>query len=203
MLIVALAAVFLQKGSRVSFIRPAPWATPSEHSTSYASSTSSSPFDPPLLVSLAALRGWCFATLTFGLGYHMTRNLVQVKGYFYLLILLGVIVSIYGIYQTPDEIKKLMAEDPDYASRYITSFYASSSGAGQMRTFSTFVSAAAFGGTLANVIIFAVALLSAPDAPKWERRLIFLCVLPMTYGMILSGSRTSLITLGVGLVLIA
>ncbi len=203
MLIVALAAVFLQKGSRVSFIPPSSVGKALRLLYFICFIYLVIPFDPPLLVSLAALRGWCFATLTFGLGYHMTRNLAQVKGYFYLLILLGVVVSIYGMFQTPEEIKKLMAEDPDYASRYITSFYASSSGAGQMRTFSTFVSAAAFGGTLANVIIFAVALLSAPEAPKWERRLIFLCVLPMTYGMILSGSRTSLITLGVGLVLIA
>lgn len=203
MLIVALAFVFLQKADGQSFIPPGSVGNALRLLYFTCFLYLLIPFDPPLLVSLAALRGWCFATLTFGLGYHLTRNLTQVKGYFYILILLGVIVSIYGMRQSPEEIKKLIADDPDYASRYITSFYASSSGAGQMRTFSTFVSAAAFGSTLANVIIFAVALLSSPDTSKTERRIILLSILPMTYGMILSGSRTSLITLGVGLLLIA
>ena len=203
MLIVALAAAFIQKGSKESFIPPGAVGNALRFLYFVCFIYLLIPFDPPLLVSLAALRGWCFATLTFGLGYHLTRNLAQVKGYFYILLVLGVIVSIYGMGQSPDEIKKLIDTDPDYATRYLTSFYASSSGAGQMRTFSTFVSAAAFGSTLTNVIIFAVALLSAPESSKWERRIIALSILPMTYGMILSGSRTSLVTLGVGLLLIA
>ena len=114
-------------------------------------------------------------------------------------IVLGVIVSLYGMRQTPDEIKRLMESDPDYAQRYITSFYASKEGEGQMRVFSTFVSAAAFGSTVANVVISAVALMSATETSRREKRLIMLAILPMVYGMVLSGSRTSLITLGVGL----
>jgi hypothetical protein len=161
------------------------------------------PFGPPLLMSVAALRGWCFATLMYTLGYNMTRSLAQVKGYFYVLIILGVITAAYGIRQSPTEIERRMQEDEQYAARLKGTYYSTQSGQAQLRVFSTFVSAGVFGSVMAHVIIFAVALLSEERAPKTERILLVLAILPMAYGLLLTGARSALVTLGVGFALAA
>ena len=64
------------------------------------------PGGPPLLVGVAALRGWCFASLMYCLGFHLTQSVTQIKGYFYVLVMLGVMTAIYGIRQSPEEIQR-------------------------------------------------------------------------------------------------
>jgi hypothetical protein len=53
------------------------------------------------------------------------------------------------------------------------------------------------------VSMFAIALISEKEAPRLERGLLGLALLPMTYAVVLSGSRSPLIMLGVGLLIIA
>jgi hypothetical protein len=159
------------------------------------------PLGPPKLVSLAAARGWCFATLMFCLGYHLTQSVAQVKGYFYVLVLLGLATAFYGMRQSPAEIARMAAEDELFAARYVNVHYVTSQGA-QLRVFSTFVSAGAFGATLAYVVVFAAALFSDPKAPKLERWLLLAATIPLVYGILLSGSRTSFVLLACGLLLV-
>ncbi len=78
------------------------------------------PDRPPFLISVAAIRGWCFATLMFSLGYWLTKSITQVKGYFYVLILLGLVTAGYGLRQTPAEFEKQAEEDENFAERYNT-----------------------------------------------------------------------------------
>jgi hypothetical protein len=161
------------------------------------------PFGPPLLMSVAALRGWCFATLMYSLGYNMTRSLAQVKGYFYVLIILGVMTATYGIRQSPEEIEQRMQQDEQFAARLKGTYYSTETGRVQLRVFSTFVSSGVFGSVMAYVIIFTVALMSEDGAPKRERLLLGLAVVPMAYALMLTGARSALVTLGIGFVIAA
>ena len=160
------------------------------------------PLGPPFIVSLAAVRGWCFATLMFCLGYQLTQDIQQVRGYFYFLIILGLVTAGYGLRQTPAEVERMIQTDENYAERYQNTYYATSKGR-QLRVFSTFVSSGAFGGTMAYVTIFAIVLLSDPKVSKRERLLLLAAVVPIAYAMVLSGARSALVSLGFGFVIIA
>ncbi len=161
------------------------------------------PLGPPWLVSLAALRGWCFASLMYALGFHMTRSPRQVKGYFYVLILLGVLTAAYGLRQSPEEINRRMQEDPLFAQRLKGTYYDTESGKVQLRVFSTFVTSGVFGSVMSYVMILALVLLGDKDVSKYERLLLMAAMAPMAYGLVLSGARTALVMLAVGFGVIA
>lgn len=160
------------------------------------------PMGVPLVISLASLRGWCFATLMFSLGYQLTKSVSQVKSYFYVLIVLGLITAAYGLQQTPQEVEQEMEDNPVFAERYAQTYYQTSKGR-QLRVFSTFVSSGAFGGTMAYVAIFALALATDKKTGKTERIILFLVTFPIAYAMLRSGARSALISFGVGFTVIA
>ncbi len=161
------------------------------------------PGGPPLLVGIAAMRGWCFASLMYCLGYHLTESVTQIKGYFYVLVLLGVLTAIYGIRQSPQEIQQRSVQDAHFAERYKGIYYATSSGRLELRRFSTFVSSGVFGGVMAFVSIFAISLFTDRKEGKTERTLLMLAILPLSYGLVLSGARSALIMLAAGFATIA
>ena len=161
------------------------------------------PFGVPWVAILSAFRGWCFIPLTFLLGYHLVRSVRQVEVYFWIIILLGALTGIYGAMQTPEEIRRLMAEDAEFAAKFFNTFYSNSKGESRLRAFSTFVTAAAFGGTMAYAVMFAVSRFSV-TGNSWKERIVLLaCAAPMAYGIVLSGSRTSMVMMALGLVLTA
>ena len=161
------------------------------------------PGGPPLLVAVAALRGWCFASLMYALGYHLTTNVSQIKGYFYVLTFLGVMTAVYGIRQSPEAIQKRFQEDAYFAERYKGIYYATSSGKLELRRFSTFVSSGVFGSVMAFVSVFAIVLITDPHESKTERILLVSSLLPMCYALVLSGARSALIMLMAGFATIA
>ena len=156
------------------------------------------PFGPPILMSIAALRGWCFASLMYILGYHMTRNLTQVTAYFYVLIVLGVITAIYGIRQNPEEVARMIQQDEFLAVRLQGTYFATEGGRAELRRFSTVVSSGVFGSVMAYVITFALALLTDEREKKWQKALVGAAILPMAYGLVLTGARSSMASLGIG-----
>lgn len=157
------------------------------------------PFGVPLLAGLSAFRAWCFIPLTFVLGYHLVRSVRQVELYFWLIIILAAITAVYGMRQSPEEIRAKMAEDAEYAAKFFNTFYANSKGESKLRVFSTFVTAAAFGGTMAYAVMFAISRFSVAGN-SWKERIILLALAaPMAYGIVLSGSRTSMFMMAVGL----
>ena len=202
LLCVALLLVYFQPGRRGSFIPAGPIGSALKAFYLLCMLYMVLPLGPPMLVHLAAVRGWCFATLMFALGYRLTNSIAQVKGYFIVLIVLGVITAIYGIRQTPEEIEKMQLEDANFAERYKDPFYYTSKGR-QLRAFSTFVSPGAFGGTMAYVIIFGIVLLSDPQAGKTERFLMLAAIIPISFAMVKSGSRSAMVSLVFGFALIA
>jgi len=108
------------------------------------------PSNLPWVVKLASLRAWCFPSLMFVLGYHLTRGVDQVKGYFRLFILLGVVTAAYGMTQSPEEIQRKSLEDEYFAKRYAGVYYQTKEGKAGVRIFSTFVSAGARAGQAAS-----------------------------------------------------
>ena len=198
----ALALVFFQPGRRGTFLPVGPIGSALKGFYLLCLVYLVLPLGPPMLVHLAAVRGWCFATLMFVLGYRVANSIAQVKAYFIVLILLGVVTAIYGIRQTPEEVEKMQRLDSNFAERYKDPFYYTSKGR-QLRAFSTFVSPGAFGGTMAYVIIFGIVLLSDPQAGKLERFLILAAIIPIAFAMVKSGSRSALISVIFGFVLIA
>jgi hypothetical protein len=201
-LIVALVLTYFKMPARESFIPRGPIGNALKAFYLLCFLLLVMPWSPPFLIALAAIRGWCFATLMFCLGYRLTKSLPQVKGYCYVLILLGVITAVYGIRQSPEEVEKMIQEDEAFADRYGMQYYVSSTGR-QLRRFSTFVSSGAFGSTLAYVSIFAIVLMTDPKTVRNERLLLFLSLVPIGYAIVLSGSRTSLVSLIFGFLVIA
>jgi hypothetical protein len=161
------------------------------------------PGGPPLIVCIASLRGWCFASLMYCLGYHLTQSVAQIKGYFYVLVLLGVITAVYGIRQSPEEIRQRALQDANFAERYKGIYYATSSGKLELRRFSTFVSSGVFGAVMAYVSIFAIVLFTDKSENKMERALMVAAMLPLAYALVLSGTRAALIMLAAGFATIA
>lgn len=160
------------------------------------------PLGVPLLAALASFRAWVVVPLVYLLGYHITRSIRQVETVLMFILVLAVGVAVYGIRQSPEEIRQMMNSSPEMAMRLGGAFFASESGSG-VRRFSTFVSPAAFGGTMASCGIFAFAFLTQPGLKLW-RRLLFLGVLALcAYGIKLSGARTAIAMLGTGILLTA
>ena len=161
------------------------------------------PFGVPLLVGLSAFRAWCFIPLTFVLGYHLVRSVRQVELYFWLIIILAAITAVYGMRQSPEEIRAKMAEDAEFAAKFFNTFYSNSKGEAKLRVFSTFVTAAAFGGTMAYCVMFAISRFSVAGN-SWKERIVLLALAaPMAYGIVLSGSRTSMFMMATGLMFTA
>jgi hypothetical protein len=161
------------------------------------------PGTPPPLVALASIRTWCFATLLFGLGYQLIRSREQMNGYLLLIVLLGVLTGVYGVFQSQDEVLLMMQEDADFRARYQGQGFVDSEGQFHLRRFSTFISSGAFGSVMATVGVFIFALCTDRRTRGTEKLLLIAALVPVGYGMLLSGARTSVIQFGLGVLLIA
>lgn len=156
------------------------------------------PFGVPWLVAVASFRAWCFIPLFFLVGYHTTRSVRQMEVYLWLLVLLGAFTATYALFQTPEEVREMMKNDPEMTFRLQNQFYADSQGRGVFRRFSTFVSSAAFGGMMTYCTTFAISRLVHPGCSVFERLILIGSSAIMTYGVILSGARSGFLSLLTG-----
>lgn len=205
-LLIALALVYLRCGSLKKFIPPGPVGK--ALLALYGLLALYLPFSllpgtPPFLVAVVAIRSWAFGTLMFCVGYHTIRSPAQMRAFYFLTIGLAFMTAIYGWRQSPEEIRAMMEADEYYADRFISQTYATSQGSG-FRIFSTFVSSAAYGGTLACTLIFALAFATDRATRPWLRWMLYAAMVPLAYGVAQSGSRSALAAaaLGGGAVLI-
>ncbi|MGE3310117.1 MAG: O-antigen ligase family protein [Limisphaerales bacterium] len=199
--IVALVVVYLRSGSLGRFFPQGP--TTKALFAFYGLCLAYLPFSlipgmPPFLVALSTLRGWVFASLLYGLGYQIIRGRSQLHGYFLVILILSVITAIYGIRQSDSEVLQMMQEDPFFARRYRGQGYVDAEGDFHVRRFSTFISSGGFGATMATAIILGCSLVLSPTARVLEKTVIALMIVPIGYGMVLSGSRSAAITALVG-----
>lgn len=157
------------------------------------------PFPVPFLIKLASFRGWALTPVMFLLGYHLARSVRQLELYIFVLLFLGTITAVYGIFfQTMDEVLEMMKNDPELNMRFVNQFYAVD-GKAHFRVFSTFVSASSFGGCMAFCVMFAVSRMTVAGCPLWERVILLGVTGLLSYATVLTGSRTSMIILGCGL----
>ncbi len=157
------------------------------------------PFGVPWLIALASFRAWCFIPLIFLLGYHTTRSVRQMEVHLWLLMVLGVTCAFYALFQTTEEVMEMMKNDPEMTFRLQNQFYSDSQGRGVFRRFSTFVSSAAFGGMMAYCATFGISRLVHPGCSTFERLFLVGASALMAYGVVLSGSRSTLGGLVAGL----
>lgn len=161
------------------------------------------PFGVPWLVRLSSFRGWCFAPLMMLLGYHLIRSVRQVEVFVWIMILLGTGTAVYGVFfQSEAEVRSMMALDSQLSTRLTGSFYANSQGTA-FRHFSTYVTAAVFGSVMAICATFAVSRVLVPGGSWVERIGLLLCAGLCSYALVLTGSRTSMLLLVMGMVLSA
>ena len=159
------------------------------------------PFDIPPAIAIASFRGWCFAPLMFLLGYHLCRTVRQVEIFMWVVLIMGLATAVYGIFfQSMEEVLALMKQDPEMQLKLGGNFYATSTGS-QFRRFSTFVSASVFGVTMAGCVQFATSRFFLPGCSWIERIILLACSALCSYGVVISGSRTSMIALILSLLL--
>lgn len=156
------------------------------------------PWGAPILAAVAALRGWLFATLMYGLGYHIIVSRRQLHGYFILIILLATATSIYATRQSLEEVEAMRAMDPYYENMTRGQGYVDDEGRLVLRRFSTFISSGAFGGTMAVSLLFLAALLTDSSVAKKEKFILIGLALIIGWGMSLSGSRSAILAFGLG-----
>lgn len=160
------------------------------------------PNEIPLLVRLAAFRGWALVPLTYLMGYHLLKTRDQVYFYGTLILLLSVATAIYGTRQDPAELRKMAESNATLEMVMKGSFYGDEDGT-KFRVFSTFVSAGAFGATMAYSVLIGLARISSPGTSWLNRMLIAALLVPISYGILLSASRSATIIAGISALLIA
>jgi hypothetical protein len=159
------------------------------------------PFPVPWLAAVASFRAWCFSPILFILGYHLFRSVRKIELIVWGVLLLGLATAIYGIFfQSEAEVRELMRLNPELELRLMGNFYATSSGS-EFRRFSTFVSAAVFGVTMAACTQFASSRFFLPGCSLIERALLLAVAGLCSYAVVLSGSRTSLLLMLASLLL--
>ena len=161
------------------------------------------PWGPSPLISLASLRGWCFAPLMFVVGYVLFLRPIHFRCLAVLVIALCIFTGAYGLTQSYDEVLEIMKSDPWFAARYKGTFYYAEGADLQLRIFSTFVSSGGFGGAIAfgNVLLFGLFLKNE----KVQAKKIALVVVYgfLAYVVFRTGSRTSLISMALGTMIVA
>ncbi len=160
------------------------------------------PTEVPYLVRLASFRGWALVPLMYLMGYHLFRSREQLIFYGMLILLMSVITAIYGARQDPEVLRQMAEANQTLENMMRGSFYADE-GVTKFRAFSTFVSAAAFGSTMAYSLLIGLAWISYPGMKLGVRLLLAVIMIPTAYGIFLSASRSAIVIVGISLLIIA
>jgi hypothetical protein len=157
----------------------------------------------PFLIKLAGLRSWSLFPMAALLGLGIVRNDGQVRAYVGLMLALGVVTGLYGIYQYVLG-PTIVAEAGELAlRRHGSTIYYSLGGGFEFRAFSTFTFPAPFAGFMVFCTLLAAAIATSGERPK-KLRLLAALLIPLFFvGMTVSGTRAALIILLVGLLVLA
>lgn len=159
----------------------------------------------PLPIELAGLRAWSVMPVACLIGLSVVRTPGHVRAYIGWIVLLCVVTAVYGIRQYQIGPAAALSISDLATERHGSSvFYAlAAAGASEFRAFSTFTFPAPFAGMMVfGMLLVAGAAVSRNTATGW--RVLCVLLLPLFFqGMTVSGTRAGLVTLLVGLVVIA
>jgi O-antigen ligase/polysaccharide polymerase Wzy-like membrane protein len=143
--------------------------------------------EAPFLRSVMGLRSWLLYLSFYFVGLYTFRSAKQLERLYSLLIILGVITALYGIYQWRAGPQAFATWSDYYAEYARLAWYTHS--VRVFRAFSTFVAAGTFGGNMSQVMLlaFSVAICSRVR-PVW-RVLAVAGFAVMGAGIAASGSR--------------
>ncbi len=146
-------------------------------------------FNPeaPFIRSLLGLRSWLLYLCFYFVGLYVLRSLRQLERLYALLLVLGVVTAVYGVYQWqagPEQ----FASWSDYYGRYARLTWLAQSGE-VFRAFSTFVMPGSFGGNMALVMMLAFSILGSRRFRPVVRIAVAAAFAVMGVGIAVSGSR--------------
>jgi hypothetical protein len=158
----------------------------------------------PMIRSLAGLRSWLLYTWLFFSGYAMLRSRRQVEQIYAVILTLSLLTALYGVSQWRQGPTALARAAPNATlQRYATSLsWQVGTTKSVFRAFSIYVSPAAFGTNMMMGLLIALAVLCRRGGSRRLRGLAIAATPLMAAGLAASGSRTPLVSLVLGMVVI-
>jgi hypothetical protein len=152
-------------------------------------------FNPeaPFIRSLMGLRSWLLYLSFYFVGLYTLRSVKQLERLYIVLLVLGVLTGIYGIYQWQAG-PESFASWSDYYGRYAGLAWSAQSRI-VFRAFSTFVGPGAFGGNMAFLMMLAFSVLVSSRFPGPWRIGAAASFAIMGAGIAVSGSRGPVVLL--------
>ena len=146
-------------------------------------------FNPeaPFIRSLLGLRSWLLYLCFYFVGFYSLRSVKQVEKLYALLLILGVVTAVYGVYQWQVG-PELFASWSDYYGRYARLTWLAQSGE-VFRAFSTFVMPGSFGGNMALLMLLAFSIVTSRRFGATVRIALAFAFGVMGVGIAVSGSR--------------
>jgi len=159
--------------------------------------------EAPFIRSVLGLRSWLLYLGFYFVGLYTLRSVEQLERLYAVLLALGFITAVYGIYQWQAG-PESFANWSEYYGGYARLAWLAQSGA-VFRAFSTFVAAGTFGGNMALLMLLAFSAAASSRIRLWWRVLAAATFAAMGVGIAASGSRGPLAHLllaaGLGLAL--
>jgi hypothetical protein len=143
--------------------------------------------EAPFIRSILGVRSWLLYLSFYFVGLYTFRSLAQLERLYSLLLALGLLTAIYGVYQWQSG-PESFASWSDYYGRYARLAWIAQSGT-VFRAFSTFVAAGTFGGNMALLMLIALGVTASSRIPVGWRVAAGFTFAAMGVGIAASGSR--------------
>jgi hypothetical protein len=141
----------------------------------------------PFIRSILGLRSWLLYMGFYFVGLYTLRSIEQIERLYAVLLTLGLLTAVYGIYQWQAG-PESFATWSDYYGRYARLGWSAQSGS-VFRAFSTFVAPGIFGGNMSLLMMLAFGVIVSPRFATQWRLLAAAAFLLMGVGIAASGSR--------------
>ena len=143
--------------------------------------------EAPFMRSVLGLRSWVLYLGFYFVGFYTLRSVSQLERLYAVLLTLGLLTAVYGIYQWQAG-PESFAGWSEYYGQYARLAWAAQSGV-VFRAFSTFVAPGTFGGNMALLMLVAFGVVASPRVRAVWRAIAGGVFLIMGVGIAASGSR--------------
>ena len=143
--------------------------------------------EAPFIRSVMGLRSWVLYLGFYFAGFYTLRSVQQLERLYALLLALGLLTAVYGLYQWQAG-PQAFASWSEYYGQYARLAWSARSGP-VFRAFSTFVAAGTFGGNMALLMLLAFSVAASPRMRARWRVVAAAILAVMGAGIAASGSR--------------